>query len=398
MSDVTEHKETEERVRASEAELRALFEAMTDLIFEIDWDGRYLKIAPTNPSLLYRPPGELLGKTLHDIMPAEQADMFRDHIRRTLQTRRKVDLEYSLTIGDKEVWFAGTIAPIAEDRVVFVARDITERKRAEEALRASEERYRLVAQATNEVIWDNDLTTNAQVWNGATQAMLGYSPEEMGDTAEWWEDHLHPDDRERVLANTEAVLRDGREAWVDEYRFRRADGAYVTVVDRAYVVRDAEDRPVRMLGSIMDVTERRRAEEALRKSQAGLTEAQRMAHLGNWEWDPRTGEIYWSDETFRIYGYEPQSFVPTFERLLEVVHPADRKMLSQALERALYDDRPYDFEHRVVKPNGEVRVVHRQAVVVRDAVEPTEWSAPSTTSPSVRPWKTNFSTRRCTTP
>ncbi|HEV8045439.1 MAG TPA: PAS domain-containing protein, partial [Rubrobacter sp.] len=243
LTDVTEHKETEERVRASEAELRALFEAMTDLIFEIDWDGRYLKIAPTNPSLLYRPPGELLGKTLHEIMPAEQADMFRDHIRRALRTRRKVDTEYSLTIGDKEVWFAGTIAPMAEDRVVFVARDITER---------------------------------------------------------------------------------------------------------------------------------RRAEEELRKSQAGLAEAQRMAHLGNWEWDPRTGEIYWSDETFRIYGYEPQSFVPTFERLLEVVHPDDRKMLSQALERAHYDDRPYDFEHRVVKPDGEVRVVHRQAEVVRDAGgEPT---------------------------
>jgi len=121
-----------------------------------------------------------------------------------------------------------------------------------------------------------------------------------------------------------------------------------------------------MLGSIMDVTERRRAEEALRKSQAGLAEAQRMAHLGNWEWDPRTGELYWSDETFRIYGYEPQSFVPTFEKLLEVVHPDDRKMLGRALEGALEEDRPYDFEHRIVKPNGEVRVVHRQAEVVRD--------------------------------
>jgi diguanylate cyclase (GGDEF)-like protein/PAS domain S-box-containing protein len=134
LSDISERKEAEERVRTSEAELRALFEAMTDLIFEIDWEGRYLKIAPTNPSLLYRPPGELLGKTLHEVMPEEQADMFRDHIRRALKTRRKVDTEYSLTIGDKEVWFAGTIAPMAEDRVVFVARDITERKALEKQL------------------------------------------------------------------------------------------------------------------------------------------------------------------------------------------------------------------------------------------------------------------------
>ena len=366
LTDVTERKEAEERLRTSEAELRALFEAMTDLIFEIDDEGRYLKIAPTNPSLLYRSPGEMLGKRLHEIMPKEQADMFRDHIRRALKTRQKVDTEYSLTIGDEEVWFAGTIAPMAEDRVVFIARDITERRRTEEARRESEERYRLVAQATNEVIWDNDLTTNARVWDGATEAVFGYPPEEMGTAAEWWEQRIHPEDRERVLANTQAALESGGETWTEEYRFKRSDGTYARVVDSTYLVRDAEGRPVRMLGSIMDVTERRRAEEALRKSQAGLAEAQRMAHLGNWEWDVRTGELYWSDETFRIYGHEPQSFVPTFEKLLEVVHPDDRKMLGRELEEALDEDRPYDFEHRIVKPNGEVRVVHRQAEVMRD--------------------------------
>ncbi len=134
----------------------------------------------------------------------------------------------------------------------------------------SEERYRLVSRATNEVIWDHDLTTNAQSWAGATEAMFGYSPEQMGDTAQWWEEHIHPDDRERVLASTQAVLRNGRETWVEEYRFRRANGEYATVVDRAYLVRDAENRPVRMLGSIMDVTERRRAVEALRSSEAEL--------------------------------------------------------------------------------------------------------------------------------
>jgi diguanylate cyclase (GGDEF)-like protein/PAS domain S-box-containing protein len=118
-------------------------------------------------------------------------------------------------------------------------------------------------------------------------------------------------------------------------------------------------------GILTDVTERKEAEEALRRSQAGLAEAQRMARLGNWEWDPRTGELYWSDETFRIYGFEPQSFAPTFERLLEAVHPDDRKTLGRALEDTLHGGRPYDLEHRVVRPDGEVRVVHRRAEVVR---------------------------------
>jgi diguanylate cyclase (GGDEF)-like protein/PAS domain S-box-containing protein len=118
-------------------------------------------------------------------------------------------------------------------------------------------------------------------------------------------------------------------------------------------------------GILTDITERKRAEEDLRQSAAGLAEAQRMAHLGNWEWNPGTGELYWSDETFRIYGFEPRSFAPDFEKLLEVVHPDDRGMLRRALDEALHRGRPHDLEHRVVRPDGEVRVVHRRAEVVR---------------------------------
>ena len=491
--------------------------------------------------------------------------------------------------------------------------------RAQAALRESEERYRLVAQATSEVIWDNDLTTNRQIWDGATEAMFGYPPEEMGDTGEWWEDHLHPEDKDRVLANIDGMLEEGRETWVDQYRFRRADGAYVTLVDRTFVVRHADGRPARMLGSIVDVTGRRRAEEALReseeryrtlveavqegiafidpdggfinycneayaeilgltpdevvgrsffdflegeerektlrqrqlrhqgvsssyevtataadgtekilsatgspifdadgsyagavqtivdvterrraeqelreaeqlfrgafddaaigmalnaldgrfiqvndslcemlgytqeellsrtfreishpedldisvervrellegeregyglekrylhadghpvwaalsvsavrdpggrplyliaqmqditerkeaearlrRSQARLAEAQRMAGIGNWEYDLTTKEVTWSDEVFRIYGYDPQEYVPTFDRLLEMVHPDDRHLLTEHLEAAVERGEPYDFEHRVILPDGAERVVHRRARVVRD--------------------------------
>lgn len=92
-------RQVEEELRASEAELRALFEAMTDVILVIDGEGRYLKIAPNNPSLLYKPPAEMLGKTVNEIFPPEQADEFLEHIRRTLETRRTISFEYSLQIG-----------------------------------------------------------------------------------------------------------------------------------------------------------------------------------------------------------------------------------------------------------------------------------------------------------
>jgi PAS domain S-box-containing protein len=144
-TDVTERREAEERVRASEAELRALFEAMNDVILVLDSEGRYLEIAPTNPSLLYRPSEDLIGKTLHEVFPREQADEFLGRVRRVLESRQAANLEYSLLIGGREVWFAGTVSPMLEDRVLFVARDITEYKKAEEEIKEANRRLEELA-------------------------------------------------------------------------------------------------------------------------------------------------------------------------------------------------------------------------------------------------------------
>jgi diguanylate cyclase (GGDEF)-like protein/PAS domain S-box-containing protein len=132
--DITERRQSQRALEASEAELRALFAAMTDVIFVIDGEGRYLKIAPTNPSLLYKPSEEMLGKTFHETFPKDDADYFLEYVCRALEAREPVNLEYRLTVGGVEHWFAGTVSPMLEDAVIWVARDITERKRAEEKL------------------------------------------------------------------------------------------------------------------------------------------------------------------------------------------------------------------------------------------------------------------------
>lgn len=125
-------------LQAAEAELRALFAAMNELIFVIDAQGHYLKIAPTNPALLYKPAEELMGQTLHDIFPTESANSFLSYIQQSLEGHETVHIEYSLTIAEQEVYFATSISPLSENSVICVARDVTSRKQAEEARLQSE--------------------------------------------------------------------------------------------------------------------------------------------------------------------------------------------------------------------------------------------------------------------
>ena len=285
MMDVTQHRHAEEALRTSEAELRALLAAMTDVILVLDAEGRYLSIAPTNPSLLYRPSDELVGRTLHEVMPQEQADVFLEHIRRALETQRPVDTEYSLRIGGQEVWFAGTVSPMQEDSVIYVARDITERKRVEEEvrrlnadledrvaertaqlqsalveLRESEGRYRAVIEQSAEGLYlvDGD-TRRILETNPALQDMLNYTAEELRGM-ELHEIVAH--DRASVEANIERTLKEGKR-FIRERRYRRKNGSVVEVEIAASTISYGGKRAI--CAAIRDVTERKRAEEALRE-------------------------------------------------------------------------------------------------------------------------------------
>jgi PAS domain S-box-containing protein len=168
-------------------------------------------------------------------------------------------------------WLEGVSVNLLHDpavgAIVTNARDVTERKAAEAALRASETRYRLAARATSDAIWDWDLLGGQVEWNEGVQTLFGYTTESVAATADWWLERIHPDDHARVVAGIQAVIDGGAQTWSAEFRFRRADGSWADVVDRGYVVHDERGRPVRMIGAMANVTEPRRLEAELRQSQ-----------------------------------------------------------------------------------------------------------------------------------
>jgi PAS domain S-box-containing protein len=170
------------------------------------------------------------------------------------------------------------------------------RKRAEEALRQSEERFRFVASATFDAIWDWDLVTNEVVWNEGLKTLFGYSEKEAGLDANWWKERIHPEDRERVVTGIHEIIDSGQEKWSDEYRFLRRDGSYAFVIDRGYVLHDEKGKAVRMIGAIMDVTERKKAEVELIQAQklASIGQlAAGVAHEINNPLSAISGEIQW---------------------------------------------------------------------------------------------------------
>jgi PAS domain S-box-containing protein len=181
-------------------------------------------------------------------------------------------------------------------RLVGMVRDVTARKQADEVVAATLERYTLVGRATNDAIWDWDLVSGHVLWNDALSTAYGYEWSDVEPTAQWLMDRIHPDDRQRAYDDIRMVVAGEADQWRREYRFRRANGQYADVFDRGNLIRDASGAPVRMIGAMLDLTERKEAEEQFRAVFEG-------ANVGIVELDPRTVRaIRVNDKLCEIWG------------------------------------------------------------------------------------------------
>lgn len=188
------------------------------------------------------------------------------------------------TKSGEEFWLELDIFPIADEtgwytHWVAVERDVTERKLIESRLYENEQRFKLIAKATADAIWDWDLVTDDLWWNDGMQTLFGYDSRELERNSTSWTNRIHPDDAGRVLSSVTAVIASNNNNWMDEYRFRRIDGTYAHVSDRGFVIR-VDGKALRMVGGMTDVSLAKHAEMELQQLE-DIRRAQQVAELAS---------------------------------------------------------------------------------------------------------------------
>lgn len=193
------------------------------------------------------------------------------------------------------------------------------------------------------------------------EPQLGYSPGDFLNDPSFWVGNIHPEDKNAVFAALPLIFEKGRH--VHQYRFRNKAGEYRWMRDELRLVLAEDGSPVEIIGSWTDITECKELEQRLRETQAHLTEAQRIAHLGSWTWDARSGAVLWSDEVYSIFNLSPETTTPTYEFFLASIHPDDRASVGKAVEQALTEKTSYKVEHRIAHQDNSIRYVLEQAEV-----------------------------------
>jgi PAS domain S-box-containing protein len=346
-----------------------MFERTSAGIVIADGTGRFVRANPVFLRMLGYTEEELTEKSIGELTHPDDAEETWRLFGELVQGRRN-HAEYEkryLRKGGQVIWVRNSVTrlPDAQGRlrsIVAMVEDITERQRAHEALRESEARLQAFTNNSPAAMFLKDREGRYRFVNEQFLRRFGMRRAQvLGAT-----DHeLFARQQALTLsAHDTEVLERGVPLQFEESA-RSVDDERFYVVS-LFPVADAAGAVVGVGGVATDITERRTAEQALREQRTLLAEAQKLAGLGCWEWDPGSGRLIWSDELYRIYGVDAAAFQPSFENYLERVHAEDRPAVLKLVTASLADGRGFTFDERILRPDGAVRQLRSHGEVMRD--------------------------------
>jgi PAS domain S-box-containing protein len=361
-TDVTDRRRAEEAVRESEARSRAILKAIPDLMFVLTADGVYLEAHARSPHELLIPAEQLIGKSIWDVKPPALAAKFAHCFDLASSSDEPQVLEYDLQINGGVRHSEARVVRISDGRILVVVRNVTARRRAEEALRENQERMSIAQKAARFAIFDHDLQTGRDIWTPETEALYGLQPGEFEGVYEGWVRRLHPEDRERALAAMETAFSAGE--YDLDFRIVRPDGSIRSLYTRAKVFYDDAGVPRRMLGVNVDVTERTQAEEALRRSEARYRNVVEMQTEMIFRCLPDARVTFVNEPYCRLVDKPRNDLIG--RKFIEWIPESEHDEILKHLDLVMRDPSPPLFEHRFVAANGRTTWVQWTTSVIRD--------------------------------
>lgn len=379
--DITALKETENLLRARERHYRQA-ERLARLGHwhwiagpDRDWSGGTYFVSDSAAAIYGWPAADLAGSTEGLIDRTTHPDdlvalrQFFAAVQRERQ--RDYTVDYRLLRPDGGILFVRESAENVFDAAggmiesFGIVQDVTEQKEAERQLQESEARLNRAQRIANIGSWESNLVTGRLTWSDQTFHLFGLTPGEM-DPREAIYTLPNLAEIAALDARFKRTVTTGMPYAVD-YHITRPDGESRMMHEEAVVQRDASGRAISVMGTVQDVTEQRRQERALREGQDLLEIGQRLANMGSFEWNFVTGRIRWSSQMWRIHQLEPQEFAPSIADNLDLIHPADRALFLETMERITATGAPYEIDFRLLRPDGETRVLHEIGAAALDA-------------------------------
>jgi PAS domain S-box-containing protein len=253
---------------------------------------------------------------------------------------------------------------------VVSSRDITENKHAEILLKEFEERWRFALEGGKQGVWDWDMKSGQAYYSDSLKKLYGYSGDELADRIEAWMDMIHPDDRERIETAIEEHVRSNDPYYESTYRIREKNGSYKWILARGLLIsRDAEGKPLRMIGTHTDITEQVNTEEQLRISNDRYQNVILATSDIIWDWDLQDNLVFWSDNLTRVLGWElPVNKKLDAESCFKHIHPSDRERVEKSLEAVIRDpdESLWHQEFRYMKADGNYAYISDRGYVIRN--------------------------------
>jgi two-component system sensor histidine kinase/response regulator len=271
---ITDRKRAEEETRQAEAKFKSIVAASGDQIFLLDREGKFLFVNKTVTDLLGRPAHEVVGRALSDFFPETVVAQFLKNIKTILETGQSLFTEEEMIVHGRELYASTNLNPVKDEAgrtwaIAGIVRDITDRKRTEEALRISEEKYRRITESTSDIIFQVDAEIHL-MYVSPQVSRFGYTPDELvsRDMLEF----VHPDDRAEMILSFEKTMTTGFET-MSRFRVLSKNGAATWIEENGHVLRDDSGNPIGYTGILRDVSERIEAERELRQAKEEAEQA-----------------------------------------------------------------------------------------------------------------------------